>query len=188
MGAGKRGGNAVKAFTEFSPNSFSRVVSLAALTALICASPLAITGVAAQAASTPGPVQGQSGHAAGSTSQSKPKSVAIVPWKRVPDAQKKVLAPLEAEWPTLQGTQQRKLLGAAKHYPSLTPVEQERFQERLRSWSTLTPEQRSAARDQFQLLSNLPKEKQAALTSRWQQEKQAEKAAKESPAPAPATK
>jgi hypothetical protein len=38
------------------------------------------------------------------------------------------------------------------------------------------------------LLSNLPKEKQAALTSRWQQEKQAEKAAKESPAPAPATK
>jgi hypothetical protein len=70
----------------------------------------------------------------------------------------------------------------------LTSVEQERFQERLRSWSTLTPEQRSAARDQFQLLSNLPKEKQAALTSRWQQEKQAEKAAKESPAPAPATK
>jgi hypothetical protein len=67
-------------------------------------------------------------------------------------------------------------------------VEQERFQERLRSWSTLTPEQRSAARDKYQLLSTLPKAKQAELTSRWQQEKQADKAAKETPAAAPAAK
>ncbi len=108
---------------------------------------------------------------------SKEKSAKAVPWKKIPDAEKKVLTPLEAEWSKLPAQQQRKLMGAAKEHPKHSPVEQERFQERLKSWSSLTPEQRNQARDKYQSLNNLPPEKQKELKARWQQEKQADKAA-----------
>lgn len=122
-----------------------------------------------------------------STIPAEGKPVAPVVWKRVPDAEKKILAPLEAEWPKLAGAQQRKLLGAARHFPKLTPVEQERFRERLTAWSALTPEQRAAARDKYQTLTNLPTSKQEELKARWQNDKQADKAAKDNAAaPAPA--
>lgn len=100
-----------------------------------------------------------------------------VTWKRIPEADRKVLAPLEKEWSSLPGQQQRRLLGAAKHFPKLTPVEQERFQERLKSWSHLSPDQRKAARDKYQSLTNLPPSKQEELKARWQTEKQADKSA-----------
>ncbi len=112
----------------------------------------------------------------------KAPSSAVIPWKRVTKADKKVLAPLEAEWSKLPGHQQRKLIGAARHYPTLDTVEQERFNERLRGWSALTPEQRSDARDQYEKLINLPPVKQEELKARWQHEKQPEKGT----APAPA--
>ena len=101
----------------------------------------------------------------------KEKPVSAVAWKKIPAAEKVVLAPLEPEWASLPGHQQRKLLGAAKHYPMLSTVEQERFHERLKSWSSLTPEQRTAARDKYQLLTSLPPEKQQELKARWHQEK-----------------
>jgi hypothetical protein len=105
---------------------------------------------------------------------SKQKTPSPVPWKRVPDAERKVLAPLETDWNGLPPHQQRRLLGAAKHFPTLAPIEQERFQERLKGWAALTPDQRGAARDKFLSLSNLPPAKQDELKARWQTEKQSE--------------
>jgi Protein of unknown function (DUF3106) len=90
-----------------------------------------------------------------------------VPWKKVPDTEKKILNPLQKDWDQLPGGQQRKLIGAAKTYPKLAPIQQERFQERIKEWSALTPAQRHAARDKYKNLSSLPPEKQHVLRERW---------------------
>jgi hypothetical protein len=90
-----------------------------------------------------------------------------VPWKKVPDVEKKILTPLQKDWDQLPSGQQRKLIGAAKTYPKLAPIQQERFQERIKEWSTLTPAQRHAARDKYKNLSSLPPEKQHTLRERW---------------------
>jgi hypothetical protein len=106
-----------------------------------------------------------------------------VAWSKVPDAEKKVLAPLEKEWKDLPGHQHRKLIGAAKTYPKLKPIEQERFQERLRGWSSLTPAQRNTAREKFQSLNSLTPDKQQELKARWN-EKKAAQADSATPTPA----
>ena len=90
-----------------------------------------------------------------------------VPWKKVPNAEQKILSPLQKDWDQLPGGQQRKLIGAAKTYPKLVPIQQERFQERIKEWSALTPAQRHAARDKYKNLSSLPPEKQHILRERW---------------------
>ena len=95
------------------------------------------------------------------------KPLPPVPWKKVPDTEKKVLSPLQKDWDQLPSGQQRKLVGAAKAYPKLAPIQQERFQERIKDWSQLTPEQRHAARDKYKNLSSLPPEKQHTLRERW---------------------
>ncbi len=102
-----------------------------------------------------------------------------VDWKKIPETERKVLAPLEKDWAQLPGMQQRKLIGAAKAYPKLVPIQQERFQERIKEWAGLTLEQRRAARDKFQHLSSLPPQKQYELRERWNEK--AEKAEKASP-------
>lgn len=169
MGARARGGSTVVSVQRRRIVRLALVASLFAFSAAILTfhSPSALS----QASATPGaPANVQP-----APSAAKSKSTATIPWKRVPDADKKILAPLESHWATLPGTQQRKLLGASKHYPTLTPVEQERFQERLRSWSTLTPEQRSTARNKYESLNKLSPAKQDELKERWQNEKQADK-------------
>jgi hypothetical protein len=97
---------------------------------------------------------------------SETKPLPPVPWKKVPDTEKKVLNPLQKDWDQLPSGQQRKLVGAAKAYPKLAPIQQERFQERIKDWSQLTPEQRRAARDKYKDLSSLPPE-QHTLRERW---------------------
>ena len=90
-----------------------------------------------------------------------------VPWKKVPDTEKRILNPLQKDWDQLPSGQQRKLIGAAKTYPKLAPIQQERFQDRIKEWSALTPAQRHAARDKYKNLSSLPPEKQHILRERW---------------------
>ncbi|NJR72046.1 MAG: DUF3106 domain-containing protein [Gammaproteobacteria bacterium] len=124
-------------------------------------------------------------------SKKKPdENAPSVPWNKVSDADKKVLAPIENEWKNLPGHQHRKLIGAAKEYPKLKPIEQERFQERLRSWSSLTPDQRKSAREKFQSLNSLAPEKQQEIKARWNEKKAAATApppAVDSAVAAPAT-
>jgi hypothetical protein len=146
---------------------------LLAAGALGLASIFAPSTLRAQTAATTAPSPAQ---AAPPSKPAPDKAAPSITWKRIPEADRKVLAPLEADWSTYSGVQQRRLLGAAKAYPKLSPVEQERFQERLRAWSKLTPEQRKSARDQFQSLANLPPERQEELKARWQQERLSDKA------------
>jgi Protein of unknown function (DUF3106) len=109
------------------------------------------------------------------------KNAPAIPWKKVPDTEKKVLAPIEKDWSGMSGQQQRKLLAAAKEYPKLGAVEQDRFQHRLKTWTNLTPEQRESARKKYNTLRSLPPEKQQELKARWN-----EKSASTKPAPASA--
>ena len=94
---------------------------------------------------------------------------APVPWNKIPEKERRVLMPLEKEWPQLAPTQQRKFAAAAKKYPAMVPIQQERFQERIKEWSALTPAQRHAARDKYKDLSNLPPAKQYELREKWQE-------------------
>lgn len=115
---------------------------------------------------------------AGANSAAKPaKTPPPVAWKKIPDNEKKVLAPLEKNWGNMPSAQQRKLVTAAKEYPKLSPIEQERFQRRLKGWSTLTPEQRNLAREKYQSLRKLPPDKQHELKARWQEKSIAEQSA-----------
>jgi hypothetical protein len=123
-------------------------------------------------------VSGSPAHAGTETTQLPP-----VPWKKVPDTEKKILNPLQKDWDQLPSGQQRKLIGAAKTYPKLAPIQQERFQERIKEWSALTPAQRHAARDKYKNLSSLPPEKQHVLRERWN-EKSAQSAVPGAPASA----
>jgi Protein of unknown function (DUF3106) len=107
-----------------------------------------------------------------------------VPWKKVPDTEKKILNPLQKDWDQLPSGQQRKLIGAAKTYPKLAPIQQERFQERIKEWSTLTPAQRHAARDKYKNLSSLPPEKQHVLRERWNEKSAAQSGVSQAPASA----
>jgi len=105
------------------------------------------------------------------TSPQPSKPAPQVPWKKVPEIERKVLAPLEKDWETLPSHQQRRLMRAAKEYPKMESAEKDRFQDRLKNWSRLTPEQRSAARESYKALESLPPEKKQQLHSRWQKEK-----------------
>ena len=100
--------------------------------------------------------------------KSEDKSPPVV-WNKVPEGERRVLAPLEKDWAQLSGIQQRRLIGAAKKYPEMVPIQQERFQDRLKEWSALTPEQRHAARDKYRNLSSLPPEKQFEIREKWQE-------------------
>ena len=126
-------------------------------------------------------------HSPVSLAQAKPDrnaevKAATVPWKKVPESERRVLSPLEKDWAQLPGLQQRRLIGAAKKYPGLAPIQQERFQDRIKEWSALTPEQRHAARDKYQNLSSLPPAKQYELREKWQEKNsQSKKSALASP-------
>ena len=130
-------------------------------------------------------------HAPGSHAEVKPDAKpatksAPVPWSKIPEKERRVLMPLEKEWPQLAPTQQRKFAAAAKKYPAMVPIQQERFQERIKEWSALTPAQRHAARDKYKDLSNLPPAKQYELREKWQekatQSRDPAKASPDSPA------
>ncbi|HEX4859008.1 MAG TPA: DUF3106 domain-containing protein [Usitatibacteraceae bacterium] len=106
--------------------------------------------------------------AAADTAPAQPqKPVPQVPWKKLPNSERQVLAPLEREWDSMPGLQQRRLIDSARTYPKLAPNEQARYQERIRGWASLTPQQRQQAREKYRDLSTLPPEKQQEIRQRW---------------------
>jgi Protein of unknown function (DUF3106) len=111
---------------------------------------------------------------------------AALGWSSLTAAEKKVLAPLEAEWASYPKVQQEKWQRLAQRHPSMTAAEQARFNERMAGWNKLTPADRRAAREQFlEIKPNLPpQQRRETLQKQWdayQQlppEKQAEYRAK----------
>ncbi len=116
-------------------------------------------------------------------------------WAELNPEQKRVLAPLSAEWDTMEGFRRKKWLGIAQRYQHLSSDEQARVQRRMIDWSRLTPDERKRARDQYKSLQKAPPEKKEEVKLKWQEYKElpesekaklkAEASRKPTPRPAP---
>lgn len=119
-------------------------------------------------------------------------------WSELNAEQKRVLAPLSAEWDKLDGFRRKKWLGIAQRYPSLSVEEQARMQRRMTDWAKLTPDERKRARDKYKSLQQATPEKKESVKLKWQEYKElpeseksrlkAEAAQKPTPRPAPSKK
>lgn len=103
------------------------------------------------------------GHAAVTPPLSQPS------WVELNTEQKRVLAPLSAEWDTMDGFRRKKWLGIAQRYQAMGADEQVRMQRRMTDWAKLTPDERKRARDQYKSLQKAPPEKKAAVKLKWQE-------------------
>ncbi len=90
-----------------------------------------------------------------------------VTWAQLTPEQKKVLAPLGAEWDTLRPWQREKMLDIARDYPKMDAKKQLRVKERLNVWSRMTPYERENARVRYQQFHSLSPEKKDALRKKW---------------------
>lgn len=116
-------------------------------------------------------------------------------WAQLDTEQKRVLAPLSAEWDTMNGFQRKKWLGIVKRYPSLSAEEQTRMQRRMTDWAKLTPDERKRAREKYKALQKDAPEQKEAVKQKWQEYKElpeaektrlkAEATRKPTPRPAP---
>ena len=88
-------------------------------------------------------------------------------WSELTDSERKVLAPLGAEWDTLRPWQREKMLDIAKDYPSMDLQKQQLVQKRLNSWSRMTPYERENARKRYQQFHSLSDEKKAEVRKKW---------------------
>ncbi|RZI80170.1 MAG: DUF3106 domain-containing protein [Rubrivivax sp.] len=87
-------------------------------------------------------------------------------WAALSPAQRRVLQPLAASWPTMESTNQERWVNVANRFDKLSPVEQQRMQERMTQWSKLPPQQRGEARLRFQQTRQLsPEERQKKWAS-----------------------
>lgn len=116
-------------------------------------------------------------------------------WAELNAEQKRVLAPLAAEWDKMNGFHRKKWLGIVKRYPSLSAEEQVRMQRRMTDWAKLTPEERKRAREKYKALQKNAPEQKEAVKLKWQEYKElpesekirlkAEATQKPTPRPAP---
>ena len=90
-----------------------------------------------------------------------------VTWAQLTPEQKKVLAPLGAEWDTLRPWQREKMLDIARDYPKMDAKKQARVKERLNVWSRMTPYERENARVRYQQFHSLSPEKKDELRKKW---------------------
>jgi hypothetical protein len=88
-------------------------------------------------------------------------------WAQLTVDQKKVLAPLGAEWDTLRPWQREKMLDIARDYPKMDAKKQARVKERLNTWSRMTPYERENARIRYQQFHSLSPEKKDELRKKW---------------------
>jgi hypothetical protein len=88
-------------------------------------------------------------------------------WAQLTADQKKVLAPLGAEWDTLRPWQREKMLDIARDYPKMDAKKQERVKTRLNAWSRMTPYERENARKRYQQFHSLSPDKKNELRKKW---------------------
>lgn len=100
-------------------------------------------------------------------------------WSELTDGERKVLAPLGAEWDTLRPWQREKMLDIAKDYPNMDVQKQQRVQNRLNSWSRMTPYERENARKRYQQFHALSDEKKAEVRKKWAEHKKLPEAERE---------
>ena len=111
-------------------------------------------------------------------SLASPLGQAVVPplsqpsWAELHPEQKRVLAPLSAEWDKMEGFRRKKWLGVAQRYQNLSSDEQARVQQRMTDWAKLTPDERKRARDQYKSLQKASPEKKEEVKLKWQEYKE----------------
>ena len=111
---------------------------------------------------------GPSGHAGPSStpaaaSAARPEAGGPV-WTDLSPSQRKVLAPLAADWNGLDARSKERWIDVAGRYPKMKPDEQQRANQRMGEWAHMTVAERTQARMNFQEASTLTKEEREA---RW---------------------
>lgn len=90
-------------------------------------------------------------------------------WTQLSNEQKRVLAPLGAEWDQLRPWQREKMLDIVHEYHKMDAQQQLRLQRRLIKWSRMTPYERENARKRYQQFQTLSAEQKQNLREKWQQ-------------------
>jgi len=111
---------------------------------------------------------GPNGHAGPSStpaaaSAARPEAGGPV-WTDLGPAQRKVLAPLAADWNGLDARSKERWIDVAGRYHKMKPDEQQRANQRMGEWAHMTVAERTQARMNFQEASALTKEEREA---RW---------------------
>lgn len=126
-----------------------------------------------------GDIGGVKSSLSNSDSTTSDNQVPMKSWSELTDTERKVLAPLGAEWDTLRPWQREKMLDIAKVYPSMDTQKQQLVQKRLNSWSRMTPYERENARKRYQQFHGLSDEKKAELRKKWAEYKKLPEAERE---------
>ena len=99
------------------------------------------------------------------TARAQPAAVKRAPvessgpsWSSLTPEQRKVLAPLQNDWPSIDAPRKSKWLDLAGRYPKMPPGDQQRVQERMAEWARMTPQERAQARLNYQQAKQLPKQ------------------------------
>jgi hypothetical protein len=85
-------------------------------------------------------------------------------WTDLSPGQRKVLAPLAADWNGLDARSKERWIDVAGRYHKMKPDEQQRANQRMGEWAHMTVAERTQARMNFQEASSLTKEEREA---RW---------------------
>ncbi len=93
-------------------------------------------------------------------------------WVELTTEQRRILAPLSAEWDKMEGFRRAKWLGVAQRYQSLSSDEQARVQQRMIDWAKLTPDERKRARDKYKSMQKASPEKKEEVKLKWQEYKE----------------
>lgn len=93
-------------------------------------------------------------------------------WAELSAEQRRILAPLAAEWDRMEGFRRKKWLGIAQRYQSLSSDKQARIQRRMIDWSKLTPDERKRARDKYLALRKASPATKEAVELKWQEYKE----------------
>jgi hypothetical protein len=131
---------------------------------LAAAALVSVAGFFASSALAGGP----NGHAGPSStpaaaSAARPEAGGPV-WTELNPAQRKVLAPLAADWNGLDARSKERWIDVAGRYHKMKPDEQQRANQRMGEWAHMTVAERTQARMNFQEASSLTKEEREA---RW---------------------
>ncbi|WP_418315245.1 DUF3106 domain-containing protein [Piscinibacter sakaiensis] len=72
-----------------------------------------------------------------------------VAWSSLSPAARKLLAPLEGDWPQMSSQQKLKWVEMAHRLPTMSAEQQQRIQSRMADWARMSPAERGQARLRF---------------------------------------
>ena len=96
-------------------------------------------------------------------------------WGELAPAERAVLAPLSAAWPSIDEPQRARWRALAARWSTLPAAEQWRLTARMQEWASLSPDARAAARLQFQEASRLPADRRHLAWQAYQSLSEAER-------------